>query len=128
MFQRIDPSMGWWTRRFSGFAAAACSLLAVLLLSACAVRKATPPPASPEPFLHELNPDAVGGVSDPGLRQLLHDHWEATLLRWPAWASALGDRRYDDALADTRPDAYIADRERLAGFLEQQGLSPVGSQ
>ncbi len=47
-----------------------------------------------------LNAEAVAGVSDPRLRQLLSDHWEATLAGDPIWATQLGDHRYDDRLPD----------------------------
>ena len=39
----------------------------------------------------ELNAEASAGVSDPKLKKLLHDHWEYTMVRWPTWATALGD-------------------------------------
>ena len=50
---------------------------------------------------------AVTGVTDPQLRALLHEHWEATMRRAPVWASRLGDRRYDDRLSDNRHAARL---------------------
>ena len=50
--------------------------------------------------------EATAGVDDPALAALLHDHWEATMQRWPTWATQLGDHRYDDRLADTRPERW----------------------
>ena len=71
----------------------------------------------------ELHTDAVAGVSDPPLRQLLHDHWEATLLASPEWATALGDHRYDDQLADGSQAARTAWTASLLGWLARaEGL------
>ncbi|HCP44767.1 MAG TPA: DUF885 domain-containing protein [Deltaproteobacteria bacterium] len=103
----------------SWFAVAIGGLLSALLLSACTVRHAGPVGVDLEASVHELNPDAVAGVTDPALRQLLHDQWEATLRRWPTWASMLGDSRFDALLADTGPEAYEADQERRAGYLKR---------
>jgi uncharacterized protein (DUF885 family) len=56
-----------------------------------------------------LAADAVAGVGDPTLRQVIADHWEY-LMRWsPTWATTLGDHRYDDRLAP-RDAASIARR------------------
>ena len=66
-----------------------------------------------------LHPDAVAGVSDPALRQLLHDHWEATLVASPEWATALGDHRYDDQLADSSEAARAAWTASQQGWLDR---------
>lgn len=42
--------------------------------------------------------DAVAGVSDAALRQVLAEHWEL-MMRWaPVYATTLGDHRYDSLL------------------------------
>ena len=46
----------------------------------------------------ELNAEAVAGVTDPRLQQILHDHWEDAMSRSPTWATQLGDRRFDGKL------------------------------
>ncbi len=64
---------------------------------------ATPTGASP------LAAEAVAGVTDPALRAVVADHWEA-LMRWrPTFATTLGDHRYDDQLA--REDAASVERD-----------------
>ncbi len=58
-----------------------------------------------------LASDAVAGVSDPTLREVIADHWEH-MMRWaPTWATTLGDHRYDDRLAP-RDAASIAQAAR----------------
>lgn len=47
------------------------------------------------------------------LHSLLHDHWEATMQRWPTWATELGDRRYDDQLPNTSPEAWEKSRQGI---------------
>jgi uncharacterized protein (DUF885 family) len=67
---------------------------------------------SPSPLAAE----AVAGVTDPALRELLADHWEWSM-RWsPTWATRLGDHRYDDRLAP----ADAASIERMQG--ERKGF------
>ena len=46
---------------------------------------------------------AAAGISDPALRSLLEDHWEAVMRRNPVWASRVGDRRYDVRLRQRLP-------------------------
>ena len=47
---------------------------------------------------------ATAGVQDPELASLLEEHWDATMRRWPTWATQLGDHRFDDQLPDNRPE------------------------
>ena len=56
---------------------------------------------------------ATAGVSNPVLASLLQEHWDATMRRWPTWATQLGDRRFDDQLEESGPDAWQAMREGL---------------
>jgi uncharacterized protein (DUF885 family) len=75
--------------------------------------------------------EATAGVQDPALAALLHDHWEATMQRWPTWATQLGDHRYDDRLADTRPERWDEMRAGVhlwrerAEAIESDALSPT---
>lgn len=64
-----------------------------------------------------LNADATAGVSDPVLARLVHDHWEATLARWPVWATELGDDRANHLLTDPSPAARDAWFARNQAFL-----------
>ena len=66
------------------------------------------------PLLHA---EAVAGVSDPALRLLLHEHWEATMARHPTWATQLGDHRYDERLSDRSDAAHRGDGERRRAWL-----------
>ena len=53
--------------------------------------------SSPQPS--PLAAEAVAGVTDPALRQVIADHWEFAM-RWaPTWATTIGDHRFDDKLA-----------------------------
>jgi uncharacterized protein (DUF885 family) len=55
--------------------------------------------------------DAVAGVADPALRQVLLDHWEMSM-RWdPVNAGTLGDHRFD-ALLTPRSQAAIDRRQK----------------
>lgn len=95
------------------------SAIAVALgwLVACGLKAPPMPPQEPTVSTTPLNPDAVAGVADPALRQLLHDHWERTLERSPLWATQLGDHRYDDRIGDSSAGAYAADRQARDAFL-----------
>ncbi|MCB9765263.1 MAG: DUF885 domain-containing protein [Alphaproteobacteria bacterium] len=88
----------------------------LLLLGALAC---TPRAAPPEPAAQEvsLNDDATAGVTDPALRQLLHDHWEADMRRWPRWATRMGDHRYDHLLEDISPEASQAAQDEAEAML-----------
>jgi uncharacterized protein (DUF885 family) len=67
------------------------------------------------PSASPLAADAVAGITNPALRDVVADHWEY-LMRWaPAWATTLGDHRYDDRLAPRDPAAVArAHAERVA--------------
>lgn len=75
-------------------------ILLVLLIS-CA-RPAPPEAPAPKP---SYSADAVAGVVHPELRDVIGEHWEAGLKRYPLWATELGDHRYDSRLTDPSDDA-----------------------
>lgn len=66
-----------------------------------------------------LNPDAVAGVADDTLKQLLSDHWEDTLQRSPSFATEQGDHRYDDRIADPSLTAVAEGRAARDAFLDR---------
>ncbi len=51
--------------------------------------------AKPSP----LQADAVAGIQNATLRDVVADHWELMMKAAPTWATTLGDHRYDDQLA-----------------------------
>jgi uncharacterized protein (DUF885 family) len=53
---------------------------------------------------------------DTALERLAADYWEAFLERHPTFATAIGDRRFDDRLEDDSPAAREAWRGRLDAF------------
>ena len=60
---------------------------------------------------------ATAGVSDAALADLLQQHWDATMRRWPTWATQLGDHRFDDKLEESGPEAWQAMREGLGYWI-----------
>lgn len=67
-----------------------------------------------------LAADAIAGVTDQSLRDILADHWEMTM-RWsPTYATTLGDHRYDDTMARRNAEAiekYNHERDGLLARL-----------
>jgi uncharacterized protein (DUF885 family) len=71
----------------------------LLAIAACAPRSTLPTAGLSSTEPSPLAADAVAGVTDPTLRQVVADHWEHTM-RWsPTWATTIGDHRFDDKLA-----------------------------
>ncbi|MEQ1567307.1 MAG: DUF885 domain-containing protein [Myxococcota bacterium] len=54
------------------------------------------------------DPPAAAGVRSQALAAVLTEHWEATLQRYPEWATNLGDHRYDDQVSDPSEAARAA--------------------
>jgi uncharacterized protein (DUF885 family) len=97
--------------------------LMVVWIAACGSRKAPMPdhPASP------LAAEAVAGVTDPALRDLLADHWEQAMRAAPTWATRLGDHRFDDQLP--RQDAATLAAQRAARrdlLARARAIDPAG--
>lgn len=102
------------------------TLFLLALLGACGPKPAPAPvEPAPAPQTHAepartedgLHADAVLGVSDPGLRVLLSEHWDATMEHSPTWATRLGDHRFDDRLWDSSPEADAAWTARVDGWI-----------
>lgn len=49
-------------------------------------------------------------MDHPALRDLLTEHWEWSMASSPEWATSLGDRRFDDRLADNSREGLAAIR------------------
>ena len=63
-------------------------------------------------------------MTDTELDRLAADYWEAFLARHPTFATAIGDRRFDDRLEDESPAAADAWRAQLDGFDERLAALP----
>jgi uncharacterized protein (DUF885 family) len=81
------------------------------------------------------NPTAhptLGSSAQPGapatrLASLCAAVWDSQMAAHPVYATALGDRRFDDRLRDNGPGALAADATRLTGWQEQaRAIDPAG--
>ena len=101
---------------------------ALLVVVACGpAAKQEPMSSSTSSRSSPLAADAVAGITDPKLRDVVADHWEY-MMRWsPTWATTLGDHRYDDKLAP-RDAASIARsrQERDALLARLVAIDPKG--
>ncbi len=97
--------------------------LVLLCVAACASRR--PPSDAPATA---ASPDgtgiAIAGVDAPVLRAVLSAHWDATMERYPTWATSLGDHRFDDRLFDASPEAREEWRRFLGSIVGQLALVP----
>lgn len=103
--------------------------LSLVVLLGCA-QKAPPSPSVADPTSAvpppvTLNAEAVAGVTDPALRDLLHRHWESVMASSPTWATTLGDHRFDDRLRDVSAEAVDAQRARTRDFLAEARALPA---
>ena len=73
-----------------------------------------------------------GSPAEPGapaarLASLCAEVWNSQMAAHPVYATALGDRRFDDRLRDNGPGALAADATRLNGWQEQaRAIDPTG--
>ncbi len=65
-------------------------------------------------------------MTDAALDQLAADYWDAWLARHPTYATAIGDRRFDDRLEDASPEGDAAWRGKLEDFGEQLSACDPG--
>src|SRR5688572_14869588 len=102
----------------------------VIVLVACAPKGRGPEPVGEEAPMPSDDP-AVKGVTSPPLAAVLAEHWAATMERFPEWATALGDHRYDDRLFDPSEEALLAWSRRQQRWMLQLSAIPddmLGSQ
>ena len=66
---------------------------------------------------------AEGAGTD--LARLAEEAWEGTLAAQPVMATSIGDRRFDDRLADLRPEARAAERNRLGRLVDRARAIPA---
>lgn len=60
------------------------------------------------------------------LAALAREAWDGTMAAQPVFATSIGDRRFDDRLADIAPEADAADRRRLTDLLDRARAIPEG--
>lgn len=65
-------------------------------------------------------------MTDTALERLAADYWEAWLRRHPTYATAIGDRRFDDRLEDTSPEADADWRAQLEEFGDRLAAADPG--
>ena len=96
-----------------GFARQAVAATAFLLLAFVpAVKAQTLPAASAPGASVEDRRKALNGV--------FHDYWEDVLQHEPEFASAIGDKRYNDKIADYSVKAVNDKLEREQNFLDRR--------
>ncbi len=66
------------------------------------------------------------GVHDAALARLCDDYWQGYLRAHPTFATATGDRRYDDRLEDNSPEGGERERRRLESVLERARALDAG--
>ena len=65
-----------------------------------------------------------GDADAKRVTELADEAWQGTLASDPMYATTLGDRRFDDRLADIDPAAHAAKRARLTGLIDGPARSP----
>jgi len=67
--------------------------------------------------MHPLMSAALAALAD--------EAWDGTMAANPLYATSIGDRRFDDRLADNSPEGEAAEIRRLDGLLERAGAIPA---
>ena len=93
------------------------------LVSCCGLAACALPPAGP-PASASLAQADPGRAATRQLHALFDAAWEQTLLRYPTWATLLGDRRYGDRLEDASPEAEAAGYAETRRHLAQAQALP----
>jgi uncharacterized protein (DUF885 family) len=89
--------------------------------------KTPPAPVSVAPSRSPLADQAVSGVDDASLRELLAEHWEMAM-RWnPTDATTLGDHRYDALLPRRDAASIVNHRGERDDLLKQARSLPAAS-
>ncbi len=68
---------------------------------------------------------SASAQTDPGLRVLADNYWDAVMERYPTFATETGDYRFNDRLPDLSEEARLQWRQALALFLKQVRALPV---
>jgi uncharacterized protein (DUF885 family) len=68
----------------------------------------------------------MGGEDDGALERLAKEYWELRLTNEPLLATALGDRRFDDRLADISPEARSRVKVEYRAVLQRCQSIPEG--
>jgi len=81
---------------------------------------------------HPTAPATDTPADEPGARSarlasLAAEIWDSQMAAHPVYATALGDRRFDDRLRDNGPGALAADSRRLVAWQQQaEAIDPAG--
>jgi uncharacterized protein (DUF885 family) len=94
------------------------------LASSC---KKSTPAAEPTPVVESrvresvgaAPPESIRGIDDPLLADILLEHWDALMERYPTWATSLGDHRFDARVMDASLGAEHAFEGRMADWLQR---------
>ena len=86
-----------------------------VLLTACLLITLCPRPTNAAPAKQA----APSANNQQQLRALFDEEWEYELRADPEFATALGDKRYNDRLSDRSPAFYQSDTERKREFLKR---------
>ncbi len=68
-------------------------------------------------LLMMVTASAARSAPDPGLAKLCDEYWQGQLRADPMFATSIGDRRFDDRLADITPAGIEHERQRLDSLL-----------
>ncbi|MCA9571536.1 MAG: DUF885 domain-containing protein, partial [Myxococcales bacterium] len=90
--------------------------LTLLFLLAC---KGKTPPTVAAPTVERSTDPRSAGVRDPRLAALLGEHWDGMMRRFPTWATALGDHRFDGDAPDSSAAAEDAWEAQLADWTKR---------
>lgn len=63
--------------------------------------------------------DAIAGVADGELADVLYEHWDWTMEQSPTWATTLGDHRFDDAIHIPSRQALVHAEDMRREFLNR---------
>ncbi len=91
--------------------------LFLLVALAC---KARPIPEAPlsSPSTRSTDPRSFG-VVNPVLRAILEEHWDATMERYPTWATRMGDHRFDHLAFDSTEEAEMRWQQRQKDWIRR---------
>lgn len=119
----MSPPVGYWVRVKEIVLLAALASCARTVPPTPVGSQADAPVVSGEPLVRTA---ASQGVASLQLAALLEEHWQATMERYPTWATSLGDRRFDAHLFDAGAAARVGWRSHTQAWLQRARNIPDG--